>query len=645
MKRTSFAVGRVVAPLLLFSLFLFVFSRNPLLGYADAQAGIAEWSETGEVAEAVPEGSLISLSDETFQPFITSNPIVFVLFYAPWCYWSRLALPEFEAAARVLSHHDPPVKLVTIDTSQYVSIGMSEGVREYPTLKLYLDENTVPSIVHSGGRQRAQLVHWVEEKLGKDKALRSAEHLAEMLSHGGDVVVVAVLPPDDKNALVKGKSFMRVGREFGENIVFAHTNSTEIHKRLEEDFIKPRLAKSTLLSETERILPNSSDKNASYVVVFTPHPKEDSVYVYRGSVADRKSLREFVKTYEFPAVVPFTLQRASRVFEDGRPLCVLVVDTGTNGGYDEAVGAGDTVGDEVGVKHGHVRGEEDHHVEVLHGDKRQRSMVEEAFWKVAQMERGEFLFTISGNVQPHEKRLLSLIGVDDDTIPAIRIVSFSPVPRGVQNRVVLKFRPEDNPSYKPPSNSPPVLHTSLDNLNSSDALVGYVRSFVDAYRNKLVKPYLKSEALIPEEDNTAPVRVLVGNSFDSEVRASPKDVFVEFYAPWCGHCRKLEPALKELAARLKSVPQIVIAKMDATRNEVRSLQHLAGYPTLMYFAANKKDRPETYRGDRSVADMIRWIEKQSTVQFSADQLLALDITPSNRPAGLDGEELISLEEL
>jgi protein disulfide-isomerase-like protein len=68
------------------------------------------------------------------------------------------------------------------------------------------------------------------------------------------------------------------------------------------------------------------------------------------------------------------------------------------------------------------------------------------------------------------------------------------------------------------------------------------------------------------------VQVLVGRTFDKVVFDETKDVLVEFYAPWCGHCKSLAPIYDELAQKVKAVnPHIVIAKVDATANEIEGV--------------------------------------------------------------------------
>ncbi|XP_076127696.1 protein disulfide-isomerase A3 [Alosa pseudoharengus] len=134
--------------------------------------------------------------------------------------------------------------------------------------------------------------------------------------------------------------------------------------------------------------------------------------------------------------------------------------------------------------------------------------------------------------------------------------------------------------------------------------------FLQDYFDGNLKRYLKSEPI--PENNDGPVKVLVAENFDSIVNDDSKDVLIEFYAPWCGHCKSLEPKYNELGEKLANDPNIVIAKMDATANDVPSQYEVRGFPTLFFSPAGQKDSPKKYEGGREVSDFISYLKREAT---------------------------------
>uniref|UniRef100_A0A8C2Q4P8 protein disulfide-isomerase n=1 Tax=Cyprinus carpio TaxID=7962 RepID=A0A8C2Q4P8_CYPCA len=125
-----------------------------------------------------------------------------------------------------------------------------------------------------------------------------------------------------------------------------------------------------------------------------------------------------------------------------------------------------------------------------------------------------------------------------------------------------------------------------------------LEKFLQDYFDGNLKRYLKSEPI--PENNDGPVKVIVAENFDSIVNDESKDVLIEFYAPWCGHCKSLEPKYKELGEKLSGDPNIVIAKMDATANDVPSQYEVRGFPTIYFSPAGQKQNPKKYEATNTV---------------------------------------------
>ncbi len=143
-----------------------------------------------------------------------------------------------------------------------------------------------------------------------------------------------------------------------------------------------------------------------------------------------------------------------------------------------------------------------------------------------------------------------------------------------------------------------------DSEITAEAIGAFVQKFVDGE----VEPSIKSEP-IPETQE-GPVQIIVAKNYDDIVMDDAKDVLVEFYAPWCGHCKALAPKydiLAKLYVDAGFTDKVTIAKVDATLNDVPD--EIQGFPTIKLFKAGDKKNPVTYSGSRSIEDLIKFVKE------------------------------------
>jgi len=89
------------------------------------------------------------------------------------------------------------------------------------------------------------------------------------------------------------------------------------------------------------------------------------------------------------------------------------------------------------------------------------------------------------------------------------------------------------------------------------------------------------------------------------IKTSKGNWLLEFYAPWCGHCKHLAPTYEEIATKLKG--KVNVGKVDCTVERlIASRFRIQGYPTIKYLVNGQLFE---YRGDRSASDFIKFVEE------------------------------------
>uniref|UniRef100_A0A7S0R2Q6 protein disulfide-isomerase n=1 Tax=Chlamydomonas leiostraca TaxID=1034604 RepID=A0A7S0R2Q6_9CHLO len=100
------------------------------------------------------------------------------------------------------------------------------------------------------------------------------------------------------------------------------------------------------------------------------------------------------------------------------------------------------------------------------------------------------------------------------------------------------------------------------------------------------------------------VVTLTDANFQEEVAASGDLWFVEFYAPWCGHCKNLKPSWIEAATELKG--KVKVGAVDCTAHQSTCQEFgVRGYPTIKFFGKNKAS-PEDFNGGRDASSIVNF---------------------------------------
>ncbi|CAG5180907.1 uncharacterized protein ALTATR162_LOCUS9497 [Alternaria atra] len=154
-------------------------------------------------------------------------------------------------------------------------------------------------------------------------------------------------------------------------------------------------------------------------------------------------------------------------------------------------------------------------------------------------------------------------------------------------------------------------------------------------------------ALLPAIASASSVIDLTPSNFDDVVLKSGKPALVEFFAPWCGHCKNLAPVYEELATVFQHAgDKVSVAKVDADQHKSLGKRFgVSGFPTLKWFDG-KSDKPTDYSGGRDLESLSKFITEKSSVKPKVkgklpSQVVYLDDKTFKEKVGKDQDVLVA----
>ncbi|KAL4889723.1 protein disulfide isomerase [Aspergillus ambiguus] len=478
------------------------------------------------VSAADAESDVVSLTKDTFKPFLEEHDLVLAEFFAPWCGHCKALAPKYEEAATELKGKNIP--LVKVDCTAEEDVCRDQGVEGYPTMKIFRGPDS--SKPYQGARQADAIVSYMVKQSLPAVSPVTEENLEEVKTMD-KIVVIGYIASDDKATNEAFTTFAEAQRD---NYLFAAASDEA-------------LAKAEGVKQPSVVLYKDFDEKKT---------------VYKGDV-EQDALLSWVKTASTPLVGEIGPETYSGYMSAGIPLAYIFAET-----------------------------------------KEEREKFAEEFKPIAEKHKGAInIATIDAAMFGAHAGNLNL---DPETFPAFAIQD-----------------PAKNAKYP---------YDQAKELKAKD-----VGKFIKDVLDGKVEPSIKSEP-IPETQE-GPVTVVVAHSYQDVVINNEKDVLLEFYAPWCGHCKALAPKYDELAELYAKngdlSSKVTIAKIDATANDVPD--SITGFPTIKLYPAGSKDSPVEYSGSRTVEDLANFIKENGKHKVDAMEAPAKEAESSSAAAETPSE--------
>lgn len=570
------------------------------------------------------DGLVNILTDDNFNDFIKENKYVFVKFYAPWCGHCKKMAGDLKDAAEELQYTE--YKIAKLDATVHTKIAGEVGVSGYPTLKFYIDGKMKN---YTGGRTKSEIVEWIKNRVEKHENQENTRVEGEPEKEDD----VYILTDDNLDSFVKANPYVFV--EFyapwcghcKKMMPALHTAA----ERLSSERADIKIAKldATVHKEAAKkvglkgyptlrfyyngnmveynggreendlvtwLTKKSGDptKDLTTVEEIEAFKKESDVAIVYFGTKETEMFKSFAVSYDHAVFATCSNEALYKEYKVKAGTVVLFKNF--DEGRNELPGVYSIPTMKTFVENRSIPSlitYEEKYQRIIYGElpsilffydfsSQKAEIFDDVMLDLAKRVKGRVLVVKSDITSKDQKAFADELGVSAEIMP-----------------IILLLNPKDGKKY--------IMKAKKINSNT-------IRKFINDWQNGNAEVFIKSEE-VPEYQNS-PVITVVGKTFDQIVKDPTKDVLIEFYAPWCGHCQKLAPVYEELARTLSNNTNLVIAKMDATKNE--SDVPVSGYPTIKFFPANNKQPIDYKRSENDNIDaFVEFIKKHATHPISS----------------------------
>ncbi|XP_026147792.1 protein disulfide-isomerase A4 [Mastacembelus armatus] len=589
-----------------------------------------EEDDEDDGAEVKEENGVLILTDSNYDTFIEGKDTVLVEFYAPWCGHCKQFAPEYERIAQTLKDNDPPIPVAKVDATVASELAKRFEVSGYPTIKILKKGEPVD---YDGERTEKAIVDRMKEVAQPDwkpppevTLVLTKDNFDETVNKA-DIILVEFYAPWCGHCKRLAPEYEKAAKELSQRsppIPLAKVDATVendiatrfgvtgyptlkiFRKGKVFDYNGPREKYGIVDYMSEQAGPPTKQVQAVKQVQELIKDGDDAIIVgifsseqdaaYEIFLEACNTLREdFTFRHSFSSEVAKLLK--------AKPGQVVIVQPEKFHSKYEPASHTLTVKDSTSVSE--VQEFFKKHVIPLVGQRKPSNDAKRYTKRplVVVYYGVDFSFDYKKATQYWRSKVLEVakdfpeytFAIADEEDYSEELKSLGLSESGEEVNVGLLAEGNKKFAMEPEEFQSEVLH-----------------DFVMAFKKGKLKPIIKSQPV--PKSNKGPVKVVVGKTFDEIVMDTQKDVLIEFYAPWCGHCKKLEPDYLALGKKYKGEKNLVIAKMDSTANDVPNESYkVEGFPTIYFAPSNSKQSPVKFEGgDRTVEGLSKFLEKHAT---------------------------------